>query len=207
MRLKRIAVLVAKDFQILRRDFVALVFLLLAPIVVISVAGLSLSTFYGGWQRPEAEYLFPVVDLDKSDVSEELISSLEKVKDLRLVMVDEEEARRLVAYTNRAAAAFGVLVAVLAPSRDSVLPLGTIAIMVMVSVGGCWWPITIEPPWLQSLAHLFPTAWAMQAFNDLMLRERGLVDIWPALAALTAFGALYLVAGLWIYLRRKERYQ
>ncbi len=105
------------------------------------------------------------------------------------------------------AASFGVLVAVLAPSRDAVLPLGTIAIMAMVAMGGCWWPITIEPLWLQSTAHLFPTAWAMQAFNDLMLRERGLVDIWPALAALTGFGALYLFAGIWIYLRRKERFQ
>ena len=103
------------------------------------------------------------------------------------------------------AAAFGLLVAALAPSRDSVLPLGTIAIVGMAAVGGCWWPITIEPQWLQSLAHLFPTAWAMEAFNDLMLRERQLADVWPPILALLVFGLAYLGAGAWIYLEREER--
>ena len=75
----------------------------------------------------------------------------------------------------------------------------------MAAVGGCWWPITIEPQWLQSLAHLFPTAWAMEAFNDLMLRERRLGDVWPAIVALLGFGVAYLSAGAWIYLKREER--
>lgn len=104
-----------------------------------------------------------------------------------------------------AATTFGLLIAALAPSRDSVLPLGTIAVVGMAAVGGCWWPITIEPQWLQSLAHLFPTAWAMEAFNDLMLRERQLGDVWPAILALLSFGIAYLSAGAWIYLKREER--
>ncbi len=77
--------------------------------------------------------------------------------------------------------------------------------MGMAAIGGCWWPITIEPHWLQTVAHLFPTAWAMEAFNDLMLRERQLRDILPALGALTIFGVLYWVLGLKIFLRREVR--
>jgi ABC-2 type transport system permease protein len=102
-----------------------------------------------------------------------------------------------------AAASLGLLVAALAPSRDAVLPLGTIAIMGMAAIGGCWWPISMEPPWLQNVAHLFPTAWAMGAFNDLMLRERQIADVLPALGVLVLFGAAYLVLGLKMYLRHE----
>ncbi len=101
-----------------------------------------------------------------------------------------------------ASSAFGLLAATLAPSREAVLPMGTMAVVAMAALGGCWWPITIEPFWLQQVAHLFPTAWAMDAFNDLMLRQRGFVDILPALAALVGFGCLYMFVGWWLYERR-----
>jgi linearmycin/streptolysin S transport system permease protein len=98
-----------------------------------------------------------------------------------------------------ASAAFGLLAAAVAPSRDAVLPMGTIAVVAMAAIGGCWWPITIEPPWLQNFAHVFPTAWAMGAFNDLMLRQRGLVEVLPKVAALGGFGLLYLMVGARVY--------
>src|SRR5262249_34260076 len=52
--------------------------------------------------------------------------------------------------------AFGVLVAGLAPTRDAVIPLGAIAIVTMCAVGGCWWPIDLEPRWMRDLARLLP---------------------------------------------------
>ena len=401
----RLVVLVAKDLRLLARDRVALLFLVLAPIVVISVAGFSLSTFYGSRGGSETEFLLPVANLDGGAVADNLMASLEKAPGVRLESVDDLEARRLVAETGEAgaalvipkgftsgfrkgqpvrlllltdpvkhlellriksevrraqaglvatqvagrvavvevltyagdvdfeevtedaaelasrlvdksvaldeesltsvrtsfnsfdqnvpgfgvtflmlgmllgvglslvdergwgilyrlaasptsvgsvvagkvvsrfivgvmqmvilfafgrlvfsvnlgpsllaiglvivgmsfaAASFGLLVAALAPTRDSVLPLGTIAIMTMAAIGGCWWPITIEPVWLQKLAHLFPTAWAMEAFNDLMLRERALSDITKGVLALVGFGVVYLVAGMKLYRKREE---
>ncbi|MGH9320078.1 MAG: ABC transporter permease [Vicinamibacteria bacterium] len=102
-----------------------------------------------------------------------------------------------------AASAFGFLAAAIANSRDALLPLGTLAIVVMAAIGGCWWPITIEPFWLQRLAHLFPTAWAMGAFNDLMLRQRELTDVLPKVAALVGFGIAYVVIGARLYESRR----
>ena len=110
----------------------------------------------------------------------------------------------VVAGITFASASLGLLASALAPSRDAVLPMGTIAVVAMAAIGGCWWPITIEPIWLQKLAHVFPTAWAMEAFNDLMLRRRGLVDVMPAVLALVGFGSLFLVAGARLH-RRQER--
>ncbi len=95
-----------------------------------------------------------------------------------------------------AAAAFGLLAATLAPTREAILPMGTITVVAMAAIGGCWWPITIEPDWLQKLAHIFPTAWAMDGFNDLMLRNKSLTEVWPSFAALVGFGFLYLFLAL-----------
>ncbi len=403
--MRELAVLVAKDIQLLIRDRWALLFLLLAPIVVISVAGFSLSTFYGSRGGSETIFVLPVADLDGGEVAEQLVASLERAAGLRVERVGEPEARRLVVEAGEAgaaliilegfttefrrgrevrlvlltdpvrqlellriksevgrvqaalvasqvasrvavievlthagdvdfetvsqdagelasrlidrsvgldeqsltslrtsfntfdqnvpgfgvtflmlgmllgvglglvderdwgilyrltaspvsadtivtgkvisrlligvvqmvilsafgravfgislgpsllalglviggvsfaSAAFGLLVASLAPTRDSVVQLGTIAITGMAAVGGCWWPMSVEPRWLQRLAHLFPTAWAMEAFNDLMLRERSLPDVGLAVFALIVFGLIYLAVGRRLYLRREE---
>ena len=403
--MRELAVLVAKDIQLLIRDRWALLFLLLAPIVVISVAGFSLSTFYGSRGGSGMVFVLPVADLDGGEVAEQLVASLEQAAGLRVERVGEPEARRLVVEAGEAgaaliipegfttefrrgrevrlvlltdpvrqlellriksevgrvqaalvasqvasrvavvevlthagdvdfetvsedagvlasrlidksvgldeqsltssrtsfntfdqnvpgfgvtflmlgmllgvglglvderdwgilyrltaspvsagtivtgkvisrlligvvqmvilfafgravfgislgpsllalglviggvsfaSAAFGLLVASLAPTRDSVVQLGTIAIMGMAAIGGCWWPMSIEPVWLQRVAHLFPTAWAMEAFNDLMLRERSLPDVGLAVFALIVFGLIYLAVGRRLYLRREE---
>ncbi len=102
-----------------------------------------------------------------------------------------------------ASAAFGFLAATVARSRDAMLPIGTMGVVAMAAIGGCWWPITIEPTWLQSLAHLFPTAWAMGAFNDLMLRQRELRSILPDVGALLGFGVAYLALGVHLYESRR----
>jgi ABC-2 type transport system permease protein len=102
-----------------------------------------------------------------------------------------------------ASAAFGFLAATLARSRDAILPIGTMAVVAMAAIGGCWWPITIEPAWLQTAAHAFPTAWAMGAFNDLMLRQRELSAVMPKVGALIGFGVAYLALGVRLYEARR----
>jgi ABC-2 type transport system permease protein len=102
-----------------------------------------------------------------------------------------------------ASAAFGFLAATVARSRDAMLPIGTMAVVAMAAVGGCWWPITIEPTWLQKIAHVFPTAWAMGAFNDLMLRQRELTSVLPKVGALLGFGIAYLALGVHLYESRR----
>jgi ABC-type multidrug transport system permease subunit len=68
------------------------------------------------------------------------------------------------------AAAFGLVIAVIAGSRDSVLPLGSVGAMTMSAVGGCWWPLNFEPAWMRVAAQWIPTTWTMRAYNDLMIR-------------------------------------
>jgi ABC-type multidrug transport system permease subunit len=104
-----------------------------------------------------------------------------------------------------AGTAFGLVVAALATSREAVLPIGSIAIVTMAAVGGCWWPIDLEPRWMRQVALAFPTTWAMEAFNDLMIRRRGLEAALRPSAVMAAFGVLYLLAGMAIFRRRLRR--
>ena len=101
-----------------------------------------------------------------------------------------------------AGAAFGLVVAGLAQSREAVLPLGSIAILTMAAAGGCWWPIDLEPRWMQSVARAFPTFWAMDAFNDLMIRRQTASAVTTATLVLLAYAAAYLVVGLMLFRRR-----
>ena len=104
-----------------------------------------------------------------------------------------------------AGTAFGLVVAALATSREAVLPIGSIAIVTMAAVGGCWWPIDLEPRWMRQVALAFPTTWAMEAFNDLMIRRRGLDAVVRPTVVMVGFGILYLVVGTLLFQRRLAR--
>jgi ABC-type multidrug transport system permease subunit len=103
-----------------------------------------------------------------------------------------------------AGTAFGLVVAACAATREAVLPLGSIVIVTMAAVGGCWWPIDLEPSWMRSVALAFPTTWAMAAYNDLMIRRQSLqAALWPT-TVLFGYGSLYLIVGLWLFHGRER---
>jgi ABC-type multidrug transport system permease subunit len=104
-----------------------------------------------------------------------------------------------------AGTAFGLVVAGLARSREAVLPLGSIVIVTMAAVGGCWWPIDLEPRWMRSLALGLPTTWAMAAYNDLMIRRQAFAAALRPTAVLLAHAAVYLAVGLWLFARQEGR--
>ena len=89
----------------------------------------------------------------------------------------------------------------MAPSRDAVLPVGSIVIVTMAAVGGCWWPIELEPLWMRDAALALPTTWAMRAYNDLMIRREYLAAALKPTAMLLAYGAAYLLLGLVLFRR------
>lgn len=102
-----------------------------------------------------------------------------------------------------AGTAFGLVVAGLARSREAVLPIGSIVIVTMAAVGGCWWPIDLEPRWMQRVALAFPTTWAMAAYNDLMIRRQPSASALVPTLVLLAHGLGYLALGLALFRRQR----
>ncbi len=101
-----------------------------------------------------------------------------------------------------AAAGFGLLVAGAGRTRDAVLPVGAMVIMTMAAIGGCWWPIDFEPQLMRTFALGLPTTWAMQAFNDLMIRGLPVSAALVPSAVNVGFGILYAAVGVRIARRR-----
>ena len=95
-----------------------------------------------------------------------------------------------------AAASFGLVVACVAPTRDSALAAGAVAAMVMSAAGGCWWPVEFEPSWMRQLAQVLPTTWAMHAFDNLMIRGLEASAAVVPTTVVFALGVSFLLAGV-----------
>jgi ABC-2 type transport system permease protein len=87
------------ETRLLVKDPIVLFMLLFAPVVIITVAGYSLGSLYGG--APNSIRL-PVVNLDRGQVSDGIIRALQRERNLTVEMLDDpDEARRLVSGRDR----------------------------------------------------------------------------------------------------------
>jgi ABC-type multidrug transport system permease subunit len=83
----------------------------------------------------------------------------------------------------------GVLVGSLFASEDRVTGLCVLASLLMGALGGCWWPLEIAPPTLQTIALCLPTGWALKALHQLISFGSGLGAVITPMLVLAAFGA------------------
>lgn len=75
----------------------------------------------------------------------------------------------------------------------------------MSALGGSWWPLYIEPEWMQNLAHITITAWAMGGFNDLLVYNKEFSSVLIPSAALIGMGILFLTISIQKFRRSYEK--
>lgn len=88
-------------------------------------------------------------------------------------------------------ASLAVLLSNLTRTAAQTSGVGVLTTMLLAALGGCWWPIEITPDWMQSLAKLLPTGWAMDAMHKLINFGDPAVSAAPHLAAML-IGALVI---------------
>jgi len=109
--------------------------------------------------------------------------------------------------------------AVLAASSISFVGLGTMASVlpllfpergaqmtnvvhaVLLLISGVYYPITVLPPWMQTLAHVSPAKYALEAMRSAVLAQAGSRELMPDLALLTAMGVVTMPIALWVFSR------
>jgi len=101
-----------------------------------------------------------------------------------------------------AVVAAGMLVAGLTRTREQTLLLGLAVVMVLSGLGGCWWPLWMQPDWMRMISPVVFTTWAMRGLNDLILRQRGLDAMALPVTVLVLYGTATMVAGLWLFRNR-----
>jgi ABC-type multidrug transport system permease subunit len=86
------------------------------------------------------------------------------------------------------AASLGVLVCSVVTAEEKVIGLCLLVSLPMDALGGCWWPLEIVPDFIKVVAHLVPTAWAMDALHQLITFGGGFAGAKGAVGMLLLFG-------------------
>jgi ABC-2 type transport system permease protein len=90
----------------------------------------------------------------------------------------------------------GILIAALARTEGQVGGISTLILWVAGLVGGAFIPAFVLGDFLNAIGKVVPQYWALQAYNNLMIRGQGLADILPELGILLGFTAVFFVVGL-----------
>ena len=96
-----------------------------------------------------------------------------------------------------AAAAFGTTMGTFIKTEGQASGLSIMFGMVFALMGGCWYPLELFPPTIQSAVRVLPTTWAMQGLLDLGVRGGSLMDILPEAGVLLGFAMIFFSLGVW----------
>jgi ABC-2 type transport system permease protein len=89
------------------------------------------------------------------------------------------------------ASTFGLLVAALGNSPATARGVTTLAVLMMVMLGGAWVPTFVFPAWLQQLTPVLPVRWAVDGLDAMTWRGIGLRGAVVPVAVLIGFAAVF----------------
>ena len=102
------------------------------------------------------------------------------------------------------AASMSLALASLCKSRQQATTLSNFIVLVMSAIGGSMVPRFLMPDWLQEASWLFPTAWAVEAYNGLLWRNDGIDDLALPVGALIGASLVSFALAI-VALRRTVR--
>jgi ABC-2 type transport system permease protein len=94
-------------------------------------------------------------------------------------------------------ACLGLLIGVLAKSDDQVVMLGMIAMFLFSALGGAWFPLDITGRAFATIGHLTPGAWAMDGFQNIVVRGLGLSSIWLPVGVMVLYAMAFFGLAVW----------
>lgn len=99
--------------------------------------------------------------------------------------------------TSLAANGLGLLIATLAKTSEQIGGLGSLLVVTMAALGGVMVPRFVMPDFMQTIGLITPHAWALTAYQDVLIRGFGVARIIPELEALLGFAVVFFVVALW----------
>jgi ABC-2 type transport system permease protein len=86
-----------------------------------------------------------------------------------------------------AAIGYGLAIGSVARTNQQAGIFGSVSVVILAAVGGVWIPIFLMPRFMQIVSYISPLNWGLNGFNDLFVRDAGLCDILPYIAASLIF--------------------
>ena len=101
----------------------------------------------------------------------------------------------LVIGASFAATGLGILLVSVVKTRRQLAPVVTLVTLITSAIGGAWWPLFLEPGWMQNIAKIGLTAWAMEGLNGVMIFGKDVTQVLPDILGLFAYGIIcFLIA-------------
>jgi len=91
----------------------------------------------------------------------------------------------------------GLLIGAAAKSEEQVIMWALMAMFVFSALGGAWFPLDITGKTFAAIGHLMPTAWAMDGFQNIVLRGLGLSSVLLPAGILLAYAVAFFGLAVW----------
>jgi ABC-2 type transport system permease protein len=94
-------------------------------------------------------------------------------------------------------ASLGLLIGTLAKSDDQATIFSLVAMFVLAGIGGAWVPLEFTGKTFQAIGHVLPTAWAMDGFENIVVRGMGLGSVWLPVGIMLAYAVVLFGLAAW----------
>ena len=105
----------------------------------------------------------------------------------------------LVVGTSVAATGLGMILVSVVKSQRQLRPITTLVTLGFSAVGGSWFPLSLEPQFMQNLSKVTLNAWAMQGFNSLMIFGKSFSQVLPDITVLFLYGIVCFAIGVRLF--------
>jgi len=94
-------------------------------------------------------------------------------------------------------ASMGLLIGVLAKVDEQVILYSMIAMFLFSALGGTWFPLEAAGGAFAALGKAMPSAWAMNGYQNILIRGLGLEAVWMTVGMLTAYAFGFFLLAVW----------
>jgi ABC-2 type transport system permease protein len=98
-------------------------------------------------------------------------------------------------------ASMGLLIGVVAKSDEQVILYSMIAMFLFSALGGTWFPLESAGGAFAAIGKAMPSAWAMNGFQNILIRGLGLASVWAAVGILSAYALGFFLLAVWRFRR------
>lgn len=94
-------------------------------------------------------------------------------------------------------ASMGLLIGVLVKDNSQVVVLSLMGMFVFSALGGLWFQIEGTSGAFAAVSRLMPSAWAMNGFQNILIRGQGLSSVWQPASILLVYAVGFFLLAVW----------
>ena len=95
------------------------------------------------------------------------------------------------------AASLGLLIGIFSRTEEQVIIFALMVMLLLSGLGGAWMPLEFTSTTFQTVGHFLPTAWAIDGFENIVVRGLGLDSVLLPAAIVLGFAIVFFAAAVW----------